>query len=64
MCIRDSLATVLYNLVEGICIGASLLKSFMPRTTERILVQLNANERTLEELSLIHILNIKTKNPC
>ena len=47
---QDRLATVLYNLVEGICIGASLLKSFMPRTTERILVQLNANERTLEEM--------------
>ena len=25
---QDRLATVLYNLVEGICIGASLLKSF------------------------------------
>ena len=47
---KDRLATVLYNLVEGICIGATLLKSFMPRTTERILVQLNANERTLEEM--------------
>ena len=47
---QDRLATVLYNLVEGICIGASLLKSFMPRTTERILVQLNENERTLEEM--------------
>ena len=47
---QDRLATVLYNLVEGICIGASLLKSFMPRTTECILVQLNANERTLEEM--------------
>ena len=47
---QDRLATVLYNLVEGICIGASLLKSFMPRTTERILVQLNANERTLEKM--------------
>ncbi len=47
---QDRLATVLYNLVEGICIGATLLKSFMPRTTERILVQLNANERSLEDM--------------
>ena len=47
---QDRLATFLYNQVEGICISASLLKSFMPRTTERILVQLNANERTLEDL--------------
>ena len=42
---KDRLATVLYNLVEGICIGAVLLKSFMPETTERILAQLNAQDR-------------------
>lgn len=48
---KDRLATVLYNLVEGICIGATLLKSFMPDTTERILKQLNAGERTLEDLN-------------
>ena len=38
------------NLVEGICIGASLLESFMPETTEKILSQLNASKRTYEEL--------------
>ena len=47
---KDRLATVLYNLVEGICIGATLLKSFMPETTERILAQLNAQDRELEDL--------------
>mgnify|MGYP004523011019 FL=1 len=47
---KDRLATVLYNLVEGICIGATLLKSFMPETTERILKQLNAQDRELQEL--------------
>ena len=47
---KDRLATVLYNLVEGICIGASLLESFMPETTEKILAQLNAGKRTYEEL--------------
>mgnify|MGYP002566330055 FL=1 len=47
---KDRLAEVLYNLVEGICIGASLLESFMPETTEKILAQLNANKRTYEEL--------------
>ena len=47
---KDRLATVLYNLVEGICIGAVLLKSFMPETTERILAQLNAQDRELEDL--------------
>ena len=48
---KDRLATVLYNLVEGICIGATLLKSFMPETTERILAQLSAEDRTLENLN-------------
>ncbi|WP_330601054.1 methionine--tRNA ligase [Blautia wexlerae] len=47
---KDRLATVLYNLVEGICVGAVLLKSFMPETTERILAQLNAQDRELEDL--------------
>ena len=47
---KDRLATVLYNLVEGICIGASLLESFMPETTGKILVQLNAPKREYEEL--------------
>ena len=47
---QDRLATVLYNLVEGICIGATLLESFMPDTTQRILAQLNAQNRSLEDL--------------
>ena len=47
---QDRLATVLYNLVEGICMGATLLLSFMPDTAARILAQLNAKERTLEDL--------------
>ena len=34
---QDRLATVLYNLVESITIGASLLESFMPETSEKIL---------------------------
>lgn len=47
---QDRLATVLYNLVEGICIGATLLQSFMPDTTGRILGQLNAKERSMDDL--------------
>ena len=47
---KDRLATVLYNLVEGICIGASFLESFMPETTGKILAQLNAPKREYEEL--------------
>ena len=43
---KDRLATVLYNLVEGICIGATLLKSFMPETSEKILAQLGDGKVT------------------
>ena len=47
---QDRLSEVLYNLVEGICIGASLLSSFMPETTEKILAQLNAPTREYDDL--------------
>lgn len=48
---KERLETVLYNLTECICIGASLLEPFMPETSARILAQLNSKARTLEELS-------------
>ena len=47
----DRLSTVLYNLVEGISIGATLLEPFMPETTAKIRKQLNAPELTLEDLT-------------
>ena len=47
---QDRLAEVLYNLTESICIGASLLYSFMPETSEKILAQLHSTKRTLEEM--------------
>ena len=46
----DRLATVLYNLAEGIMIGASLLEPFMPKTAEKIAAQLNAPLRELSTL--------------
>ena len=47
---KDRLAEVLYNLVESIAIGAELLESFMPETSEKILSQLNAEKRGLEQM--------------
>ncbi len=47
----DRLNTVLYNLVESIVIGASLLEPYMPETSEKILKQLNAEKRRVTELS-------------
>ncbi len=46
----DRLATVLYNLVEGIVIGASLLQPFMPETAEKIAAQLNTPLRDFDRL--------------
>ena len=46
---KDRLATVLYNLVEGISIGASLLESFMPETAQKVVAQLNTTLRSLDE---------------
>ena len=47
---KARLATVLYNLTEAITIGASLLSSFMPETSGKILAQLNTEKRTLEAM--------------
>ncbi len=46
----DRLSTVLYNLVEGICIGASLLEPYMPETAEKIAAQLNTKLRDFGQL--------------
>lgn len=48
---KERLETVLYHLVEGISIGANLLKPFMPETAEKILAQLKAPEREFDSLS-------------
>ena len=48
---QDRLATVLYNLIEGITIGASLLEPFMPETSKKILAQINAQPRAFEDMT-------------
>ena len=48
---KARLETVLYNLVEAITIGASLLESFMPETSAKILAQLQTTKRSLEEMN-------------
>ena len=58
---KDRLATVLYNLTESIAIGASLLEAFMPETAEKILAQLNAKKRTLEEMDQFGLYESGTK---
>ena len=47
---KDRLSEVLYNLVESITIGASLLHSFLPETAEKIVAQLNTTLRDYDDL--------------
>lgn len=49
---KSRLETVLYNLVESICIGTSLLESFMPETSSKIISQLNAKIRDMSDLNV------------
>ncbi len=52
---KDRLATVLYNLLNGILVGASLLEPYMPQTAEKIAEQINAelvDFAVLEECAL------------
>jgi methionyl-tRNA synthetase len=57
----DRLSTVLYNLVEGIMIGASLLQPYMPETAEKIAAQLNAKLRSFDELETFGLYQSGTK---
>ena len=58
---QDRLATVLYNLVESIAIGAEFLESFMPGTSKKILAQLNAQKRGLEQMNQFGLYESGTK---
>lgn len=47
---QDRLATVLYNLIEGINIGASLIEPFMPETSKKILEQIHGEARAFDDM--------------
>ena len=47
---KERLATVLYNLVESISVGATLLESFMPETSDKVLAQLGAQKRKISQM--------------
>ena len=53
---KQRLQTVLYNLSESIAIGASLLHSFMPETSEKILEYFGTNKRSLEDMNKFGLL--------
>lgn len=58
---KDRLATVLYNLVEGISIGAGLLEPFMPETAQRIMGQLNSEIRGFDSTGTFGVYASGTK---
>lgn len=47
---KPRLATVLYNLMDGIRVGATLLDAFMPETSQKILQQIGAEKGGLGDL--------------
>lgn len=53
---KSRLQTVLYNLAESISIGATLLYSFMPETSEKILEYFGTNKRSLEDMNKFGLL--------
>ena len=58
---KDRLATVLYNLMEGIRIAAVCLQAFLPETSEKILNQLNTSQRSYEDLTSFGLLETGNK---
>ncbi len=58
---RDRLATVMYNLLESIRIGAVILQAFLPDTAERIFKQLNTTNKTYESIYEFNGLSAGTK---
>ena len=58
---KERLQTVLYNLAEAITIGASLLESFMPSTSKKILSLLNVEKRSLSEMDTFGLIKSGAK---
>lgn len=57
---ENRLKTVLYNLVETIVMGTTLLSSFMPNTAKKVFDALNVEERSLVDLLQFgHIKKVK-----
>ncbi len=55
---EERLATVLYNLLESIRIGAILLQPFLPETSDAIFKQLNTENRFIESINDFNGLDI------
>lgn len=58
---KDRLATVLYNLLEAIRFAAIALEPYMPSTSEKILNQINTDEREMKDLTTFGLYKEGTK---
>ena len=58
---KPRLATVLYNLVESIAIGATLIECVMPETSAKILSQIGAKKRDYDDLGKFGLYENGTK---
>lgn len=58
---KDRLATVLYNLTEGIVMATSMLAPFLPETADRIFAQLNTEARGFDTLGTFGLYPSGTK---
>ena len=61
--LKDRLNTVLYNLLNGILVGASLLEPYMPETAQKIAKQVNAQLYTFDDLASEDVEKISTLYP-
>lgn len=58
---KDRLATVLYNLIEAIRFAAIALEPYMPSTSQKILDQINTDERSMQDLTTFGLYKEGTK---
>ena len=62
---KTRLNTVLYNLLEGIRIGAVLMSPFMPATSDKVFAQINTKETSYDSIQTFgnYECNKVTENP-
>lgn len=58
---KDRLATVLYNLIESIRFAAIALEPYIPSTSQKILDQINTDQREMKDLTTFGLYKEGTK---
>lgn len=58
---KNRLATVLYNLIESIRFAAIALEPYIPSTSQKILDQINTDQREMKDLTTFGLYKVGTK---